>query len=267
MSHKNADCLAKILNTELNKLSIWFRANKLSLNLKKTKFMVFKPSQKRKSHDIQLLINDYKLDQVKETIFLGVILDENLNWKSEISHVANKVSKSIGIIRKSNFYLSTNSLRTLYFSLVYPYFFYCNLVWASTYKSNLVRLEILQKRVVRTIAKTHFYAHTDPIFRNLGILKFHDMHLLQLGLFMYSHQNRTLPLKFDCKFTLQKEIHSHHTRNSHLYRLPLCRTNIKQFSVFYQGPKFYNSLSTEIVNSSSSISFKKALKAFFYNAY
>ena len=112
--------------------------------------------------------------------------------------MANKVSKSIGIIRKSNFYLSTNSLRTLYFSLVYPYFFYCNLVWASTYKSNLVRLEILQKRVVRTIAKTHFYAHTDPIFRNLGILKFHDMHLLQLGLFMYSHQNCTLPLKFDC---------------------------------------------------------------------
>ena len=169
--------------------------------------MVFKPSQKCKSHDIQLLINDYKLDQVKETIFLGVILDENVNW-SEISHVANKVSKSIGIIRKSHFYLSTKSLRTLYFSLVYPYiFFYCNLVWASTYKSNLVRLEILQKRVVRTIAKTDLYAHTDPILRNLGILKFHDMHLLQLGLFMYSHQNRTL----------QKEIQSYHTRNSHLY--------------------------------------------------
>ena len=267
LSHKDADCLANILNIELNKLSIWFRANKLSLNLKKTKFMVFKPSQKRKSHDIQLLINDYKLDQVKETIFLGVILDENLNWKSEISHVANKVSKSIGIIRKSNFYLSTKSLRTLYFSLVYPYFFNCNLVWASTYKSNLLRLEILQKRVVRTIAKTDPYAHTDPIFRNLGILKFQDMHLLQLGLFMYSHQNRTLPLKFDCKFTLQKEIHSYHTRNSHLYRLPLCRTNIKQFSVFYQGPKFYNSLSTEIVNSPSSVSFKKALKAFFCNNY
>ena len=135
-------------------MSIWLRANKLSLNLEKTKFMVFKPSQKRTSHDIQLLMNNYKLDQVKETVFLGVILDENLNWKSEISHAANKVSKSIGIIRKSKFYLSTKSLRTLYFSLVYPSFFYCNLIWASTYKPNLVRLEILQKRVVRTIAKT-----------------------------------------------------------------------------------------------------------------
>ena len=115
---------------------------------------------------------------------------------------------------------------------------------------------------MRTIAKTHFYAHTDPIFRKLGILKFHDIHLFQLGLFMYSYQNRTLSLKFDSKFTLQKEIHSYHTRNSHLHRLPLCRTHIKQFSVFYQGPKFYNSLCTEIVNSSSSISFRKHLRRF-----
>ena len=126
-----------------------------------------------------------KLDQVKETVFLGVMLNENLNWKSEISYVANKVSKSVGIIRKSSFYLSTKSLRTLCFSLVYPYFFYCKLVWTSTYRTNLSRLVILQKRVVRTIAKTQCYAHTDPIFKNLGILKFHDIHLLQLGLLLF----------------------------------------------------------------------------------
>ena len=154
MSHKDADSLVDILNTELNKLSIWLGANRLSLNIKGTKFMVCKPSQKRSSVKIQLLTNCHKLDQVKEIVFLGVMLDENLNWKSEISHVANKASKSVGIIRKSSFYLSTKSLRTLYFSLVYPYFFYCNLVWASTYRTNLSRLVILQKRVVRTIAKT-----------------------------------------------------------------------------------------------------------------
>ena len=181
--------------------------------------------------------------------------------------MANKVSKSVGIICKSSFCLSTKSLRTLCFSLVYPYFFYCNLVWASTYRTNLARLVILQKRVVRTIGKSQFYAHTDPISKNLGILKFHDIHLLQLGLFMYSFQNRTLPLKFDCKFTLRRQIHSYNTRNSHAFSLPFCRTNIKQFSVFYQGPKFYNFLITVIVNSSSSVSFKKALKAFIYNNY
>ena len=62
----------------------------LSLNLKKTKFIVFKPCQKRTNQTIQLLIIiSQKIDQVKETVFLGVMMDENLNWKSEISHVAN----------------------------------------------------------------------------------------------------------------------------------------------------------------------------------
>ena len=114
LSHKDPDCLVNQLNTELNKLSIWFKVNKLPLNLKKTKFMVFKPRQKRTSHIIQLLINGQQIDQVKETVFLGVVIDENLNWKSEISHVANKVSKSIGIIHKSSFYLLTKSSQVLY---------------------------------------------------------------------------------------------------------------------------------------------------------
>ena len=69
VSHKDKDCLTNILNAELNKLSIWFRANRLSLNLKKTKFIVFKPCQKRTNQTIQLLINSQKIDQVKETVF------------------------------------------------------------------------------------------------------------------------------------------------------------------------------------------------------
>ena len=64
----------------------------MKLLCKKTKFIAFKPSQKRANQTIQLLINNQKIYQVKETVFLGVIMDENLNWKSEISHVANKVS-------------------------------------------------------------------------------------------------------------------------------------------------------------------------------
>ena len=138
-------------------------------------------------------------------------------------------------------------------------FFYCNLVWASTYRTNLIRLEILLKRVTRTKAKTPFDAHThDPIFQNLNILKFHDIYLIQLGLFMYTYQNHTLPVKFHF-ISLQHQIHSYNTRNSYKFRLPFCRTRIKQFSVFYQGPKFYNSLNTNIINSSSPFSFKRSL--------
>ena len=90
MSHKDLNYLSDMINLE--KLSIWFKANKLSLNLKKSKFMVFKPRQKHSICNIQISIDNQNIVKLKETNFLGIILDENLNWKSEISHVANKVA-------------------------------------------------------------------------------------------------------------------------------------------------------------------------------
>ena len=251
----------------INKLSIWFKANKLSLNLKKTKYIVFRPSQRRINCNIVISIDDQHIDRAKETVFLGVILDENLNWKSQISHIATKVSKSIGIIYKCSFYLSKTPLRILYYSLIYPYFHYCNVVWASTYKTNLRRLVTLQKRAVRIINNSNFDAHTDPIFKELSILKFNDIHLLQLGQFMYSYKSSSLPLKFSDKFLQNSQFHNYNTRNSHALHLPYCRTNVKKFSVFFQGPKFYNSLDSEIINTNSIYSFKKTLKNKILNNY
>ena len=83
-----------MLKLEVEKLSIWFQANMLSLNLKQTKFMVVRPRQKPSIRNIQISVDNQNIVKVKETNFLGVILDEKLNWKSEISHVANKVVKS-----------------------------------------------------------------------------------------------------------------------------------------------------------------------------
>ena len=206
--------------------------------------MVFKPRQKSSICNIQISIDNQNIVKVKETNFLGLILDKNLNWKSEISHVANKVVNSIGIKSRCSFFLPKSSLRMLYYSLIYPYFYYCNIVWASTYKTNLRRLVILQKRIIRIINKSHFNAHTDPIFKDLGILKFNDIHLLQLGQFMYSCKNSFLPPKFNNNFSQSNQFHSYNTRNSQAYRLPYCRTNTKKFSPFFKGLSFLIHLTT-----------------------
>ncbi len=60
--------------------------------------MIFKTRQKRQTIELMLKINGQKIDNVKETIFLSVILDEHMSWKSHISYIASKISKSIGII-------------------------------------------------------------------------------------------------------------------------------------------------------------------------
>ena len=124
-SHRDPVYLVNMINQELEKFSIWLRTNRLSLNLDKTKFIIFKPRQKLLELDVKLLLNDREIDQVEKIVFLGVILDDKLSWKSHISHVSTKISKSIGIICKSSFFLLKQSLFTLYYSMVYPYLQYC----------------------------------------------------------------------------------------------------------------------------------------------
>ena len=88
--------LIELLNQEIPKFAQCLTTDRLSLNTDKTKFMVFKPRQKRLiSIQIRVKLNNKENEQVKEKAFLGVVLDENLTWRSYVAHVANKISKSI----------------------------------------------------------------------------------------------------------------------------------------------------------------------------
>ena len=124
-SHTDASYLMEVVNLELEKITYWFCTNKLSINVKKSNFIIFRPRQNRQTLDLAFSISNYSTDRFKEATFLGVILDEHLTWKSHIHNVAGKVSKAVGVTYKSSFCLDNSSLRILYVSLIYPYLFYC----------------------------------------------------------------------------------------------------------------------------------------------
>ena len=94
--------LVNVINSEMKNLSECFFANRLSINVHKSNYIVFTPRQMRQTLDFSLAIeiNNHKLKRVKETTFLGVILNEKLSWKSHISYIVRKISKSVGIIYK-----------------------------------------------------------------------------------------------------------------------------------------------------------------------
>ena len=87
----------KLVNSEMLKLSDWFKANKLIYNIQKSNYIIFKPRQRRDELTLSIEMDGFKMNQVKEVNFLGVILDETLSWKPHISQVASKVSKSEGL--------------------------------------------------------------------------------------------------------------------------------------------------------------------------
>ena len=126
-------------------------------------------------------------------------------------------------------------------------------------------LKFFKNELSESLNVATYDAHTDPIFKELKILKFAQIHFLQLGLFMFSYNRSILSRKFENMFTLNHQVHSYNTRSLNKFRLPLCKLNIRKFSIQFQGPKYYNSLSPELLNCFSIHSFKAKFKFYLIN--
>ena len=160
------------LNNELSHVFKWLVINRLSLNISKTKFMIFNPYQKDITGIIpNLFINGIEIERVISFNFLGITLDENITWKPHIAAKANKLSKYAGIFNKLKNYLPAYILRMLYCSLVNYHLSYGILIWG--YECH--RLEKIQKRMITIITVSKYNAHTEPLFKALDLLKIQDM--------------------------------------------------------------------------------------------
>jgi len=120
----------------------------LSLNLNKTNYILFSSNRKACPNSLGKVIIDAKeIPQVSSVKFLGVYVDQHLTWKTHIEQISRKIAINIGIIKRISYILSPHILLTLYYTMIYPYLSYCNMVWASNYKSRLHGLAILQKKL------------------------------------------------------------------------------------------------------------------------
>ena len=181
------------INGELLKINQWLGA-KLSLNVTKTKFMVFHMHNKSVSYP-DLQINGNKIERVTEFNFLGLVLQSNLSWNKHINHISLKVSKAIGIIHRLKSVYPLSVLLTLYNTLVLPHFNYCILSWGSVVKENH-HLYLLQKKAVRIITQSNYIAHTKPLCKQHNLIKLTDMFSLAIWKFYYKLMNNQLPTYF-----------------------------------------------------------------------
>ena len=119
----------------------WFKANKLSLNVSKTNFIVFRSSKKTiPIIDTELSIDSIIIPKVETSKFLGVLIDQHLKWNYHINAISKKIMKNTGIIKRISHLLPPQILKNLYYALIYPYLTYCNLIWTATYPSHLAKL-------------------------------------------------------------------------------------------------------------------------------
>ena len=128
------------INDELRNISAWLKVNKLSLNVDKTYYMILS-RKKTERKNITVRINEKVISEVRKIKFLGVMLDNKVNWKDHINYISGKVSHGIGMILKARRSLTKKAWMTLYYSFIYPYLTYCYHIWGSTYQNNLMKLQ------------------------------------------------------------------------------------------------------------------------------
>ena len=262
LSGKNPDDLIKVMNTEITKVIDWLRINKLSLNLKKTHFTVFRKSRRRIELKEDLIIDNEKIDLVNHTRFLGVMLDQHLTFETHVKYIKGKISRGIGILCKARKYLKESSLLTLYYAFIYPYFTYCNTVWGNTYSSFLEPLAKLQKRAIRIICGARKYDHTYPLFQQLSILSIKNLYIYSAQIFLYKYYRQSIPIIFSGFFTTNENIHNHYTRQTNQLHTQLAKSSQRSRTLRYSGVKINNYFINRLNYNCSDGEYKKNLKEY-----
>ena len=128
-SAHNTQILIKEMNEDANNLYNWFSANKLSLNISKTYFIVFSKSKNVKLSGLKIKIGNTEIERKETTLFLGMHIDSKLNWHEHILNLHTKISKSIYMINRTKHYLPKRQLKILYHSLIQPHIEYGLILW------------------------------------------------------------------------------------------------------------------------------------------
>ena len=177
----------QIMNDELLCLTDWFKANKLSLNISKTNYVLFDRGKSKHKQGNIMIGGDY-IERVDCFKFLGILIDEELSWHKHIEHCRKKIACGMYALNMAKNYLAQNNLRQLYFTLINPHLLYGNILWGSAYKSVLQKLVTQQKKAIRVITHSKYNEHTPPLFKRMNILKLDDMHEIELAKFTFMHQ-------------------------------------------------------------------------------
>ena len=201
--------ISHAINNELNLITDWLCLNKLSLNAKKTKMMIFHNRQRNISHlNLKLFINDTRIEYVKEFNFLRNVVDEQMSWNAHTQKIASRIGCVVGTLNRLKRFLPSEILKMIYNALILPHLNYGVLLWGN----NIKRVFRLQKMALRAITSSKYNAHTSPIFIKLKLLKIHDIYKLNMLKFYFKYKKNKLPNFFDGMFEESYPSHDYDTR-------------------------------------------------------
>ena len=270
-SDSDPSSLNSKINNDLINICHWCNVNKVAINLSKTKYMIFTPikttGSKFKNINISLNIGSIKLEEVDNAKFLGIYIDNKLNWKKHISYVSTKISQVIGVLAKIRYKISVKAAMKIYDALIASHLSYCNVVWGNTYRATLDPVYILQKRALKICLHLPKLTNDKVLFKKSNKLSIFDLNEYQSGIFIYSVLNKLTPSVFDNFLVLVENVHSYCTRSQGGLHAISATKNVRKHSIKIRSFQSWSNIPTIIKQLSSLVLFKKKFKDYLISNY
>ena len=235
------------------------------MNVSKTCYTLF--SNKKSIPAIRLHLNGRDIDRVAVTKYLGMYLDEHLNWKKHVEYILSKLVKLEGAFYYLASIIDQNHIKQLYYAYIFPYIRYGIEIFGVCDLTTMKKLQVKQNKLLKILCQKNRLYSTNELHEELNILKCVDVHKFFTSIFVYKQQKGTLPIVFQHYYTQNHNVCSRSTRQSNDIYVPRFRTLGGQKSLRYVGAKLWNTLNNNIKCETSLSSFKHSLKTMLISTY
>ena len=201
--------LERNVNDDLHLYTSWLDYNKLKVNIDKTKYMVFKQKNKH-IQELNIRIKDTSISRVNKIKYLGLIIDENLNWQEHINMITSKTASMVAAVYRCRDYLSYRAKMNVYNAFFLSNFRYLLPVWGTCGQVRFNSMQLLQNKILKVLFKYDYLYHTDDLYRELAVFRLDVLLKIEQSKLMYRIINNTQ--KCTTKISFNRDIHMYNTR-------------------------------------------------------
>ena len=258
--------LESLINIELQNLNQWLQANRLSLNIAKTEFMIISSRQKQltnANNHINIKIENNCIKRVASAKSLGVTVGECFSWDKHVDEKSKKLVAAIGALKRVRPFISTVSATLIiYQALIQPHFDYCSSVWDGCSAKLSNKMQKLQNRAARIITKSNYDSSATQLLESLHWDDLSKRRKKHKAFLICKILNGLAPQYLRNIFTNRATSYTLRDNEAKL-NFPKPRTNYLKRAICYDGASLWNSLPLDIRCSSSLGEFRSKINKLF----
>ena len=247
------------VNKELEIVVEWLDINRLKLNVMKSKGMLIETKNKVNNGNSgnHITLNGDQVEFVDKFKYLGIVIDNKLNFKEHVSYTETKIKKKLGYLSRVSKHLSMFTRLLIYNTIIKPHLTFCVTILYHALLKDVNKLQMLQNRGMRIILRCSRYESIKNMLFMLNWLDVKEWIQINGLVYIFKIMNGMMPEYMENKITLNNEIHTYGTRKAGEIHLKYCNKQIMYKSIFYLGIRDYNRLPINIKISKNVTEFKE----------